>query len=284
MIPFPLPLILTEPLLRRALEEDLGDAGDLTTLATVAGDTQGVATISSRKAGRAAGVEVARRVFTAVDPQLTIETAREDGDDLAPGDAILSVRGSARSLLTAERTALNLLGHLSGVATATHALVRAVEGTGCRIACTRKTLPGLRALQKHAVLCGGGSNHRFALSDAVMIKDNHVVAAGGVAAALRAVHERVGHLVKIEVEIDRLDQLEDALTGGADVVLLDNMKEESLREAVRITGGRAILEASGNITAETVRAVAETGVDVISSGWITHSAPNLDIGLELLTE
>ena len=216
-----------------------------------------------------------------MDPQLAVETAREDGDDLAPGDAILTARGSAASLLTAERTALNLLGHLSGVATATHALVRAAEGTGCRIACTRKTLPGLRAAQKHAVLCGGGTNHRFALSDAVMIKDNHVVAAGGIGPALRAVHARVGHLVKIEVEIDRLDQLDEALAGGADVVLLDNMTEDQLREAVRRTDGHAVLEASGNITAETVRAVAETGVDVISSGWITHSAPNLDIGLEL---
>ena len=284
MIPFPLPALLTEPLIRRALEEDLGDAGDLTTLATVPGDASGVATISSRRDGRAAGVELARRVFRTVDPALRIATHRHDGDALAPGDAILTVRGAAASLLTAERTALNLLGHLSGVATATHALVAAVEGTGCRIACTRKTLPGLRAAQKHAVLCGGGSNHRFALSDAVMIKDNHVVAAGGIGPALRAVHARVGHLVKIEVEIDRLDQLEDALTGGADVVLLDNMSEEELREAVRTTGGRAVLEASGNITQATVRGVAKTGVDVISSGWITHSAPNLDIGLELVTE
>ncbi|MBB4658975.1 carboxylating nicotinate-nucleotide diphosphorylase [Parvularcula dongshanensis] len=281
MIPFPLPPALTEPLIRRALEEDLGDAGDVTTLATVPADRQAVAEINARKAGHVAGVELARRVFRLVDTTLEVSVEAEDGARLAAGGRVMTVKGAARSLLTAERVALNLLGHLSGVATATAALVRAVEGTGARIVCTRKTLPGLRAAQKHAVLCGGGHNHRFGLHDAAMIKDNHIVAAGGLTPALRAARAALGHMVKIEVEVDRLDQLEEALMGGADVVLLDNMTPEALREAVRLTAGRAVLEASGNVTIDTVRGVAETGVDVISSGWITHSAPNLDIGLDL---
>jgi nicotinate-nucleotide pyrophosphorylase (carboxylating) len=281
LIPFPLPPIITEPLIRRALEEDLGDAGDLTTLATIPEGRQATARMNARKAGRAAGVELARRVFVAVDPSLDVEVQAPDGASLSPGDAVMIVRGSARSLLTAERVALNMLGHLSGVATATAALVDAVEGTGARIVCTRKTLPGLRAAQKHAVLCGGGHNHRFGLHDAAMIKDNHVVAAGGIGPALAAARAALGHTVKIEVEVDRLDQIEEALEGGADIVLLDNMTPDQLAEAVRTIAGRAVTEASGNITVETVRAVAEAGVDVISSGWITHSAPNLDIGLDL---
>lgn len=281
MIPYPLPPILTEPLIREALREDLGEAGDLTTLATIPAERRAVAAMNARAGGRAAGVELARRVFVAVDPTLTIEVHAPDGAALAAGAPVMTVRGSARSLLTAERVALNLLGHLSGVATATAALVDAVAGTDARIVCTRKTLPSLRAAQKHAVLCGGGHNHRFGLHDAAMIKDNHVVAAGGIGPALKAARAALGHTVKIEVEVDRLDQLEEALSGGADIVLLDNMGADQLREAVGITRGRVVLEASGNITAQTVRAVAETGVDVISSGWITHSAPNLDIGLDL---
>ena len=284
MVPFPLPPVLTEPLIRRALEEDLGDAGDLTTLATVPPGRQAVAEIAARRPGRVAGAEVAARVFRTVDPELTIEAHAADGTSVAAGAAVMTVRGSARSLLTAERAALNLLGHLSGVATATAALVRAAQGTRARIACTRKTLPGLRAVQKHAVLCGGGYNHRFGLHDAAMIKDNHVVAAGGIGPALAAARAALGHTVKIEVEVDRLDQLEEALSGGADIVLLDNMRADQLREAVTATRGRAMLEASGNIAEDTVRAVAETGVDVISSGWITHSAPNLDVGLDLRLE
>lgn len=281
MIPFPLPPILTDPLIRRALEEDLSDAGDLTTLATISADRQAVAVMNARRPGHVAGVEIARRVFAAVDPAAQAEIHAGDGSTLSAGDAVMTVRGSARSLLTAERVALNLLGHLSGVATATAALVAETRGTPARIVCTRKTLPGLRAVQKHAVLCGGGYNHRFGLHDAAMIKDNHIVAAGGIAQALSAAKAALGHTVKIEVEVDRLDQLEDALSGGADIVLLDNMTPDQLREAVALARGRAILEASGNITKETVRSVAETGVDVISSGWITHSAPNLDIGMDL---
>ena len=281
MIPFPLPPVMTEPFIREALREDLGEAGDLTTLATIPVGRLAEARLNARQPGRVAGAEMARRVFAAVDPALMVETQAEDGAGVAAGDPVMTVRGSARSLLTAERVALNLLGHLSGVATATAALVDAVSGTSARIVCTRKTLPGLRAMQKHAVLCGGGRNHRFGLHDAAMIKDNHVVAAGGIAPALAAARAALGHTVKIEVEVDRLDQLEKALAGGADIVLLDNMDAETLRAAVARTAGRAVLEASGNITADTVRMVAETGVDVISSGWITHSAPNLDIGLDL---
>ena len=284
MIPFPLPPLLTEPLIREALREDLGEAGDLTTLATIPADRRAVAALNARGEGRVAGVELARRVFAAVDPGLAVEVHAPDGAAVAAGAPVMTVRGSARSLLTAERVALNLLGHLSGVATATAALVDAVSGTGARVACTRKTLPGLRAAQKHAVLCGGGRNHRFGLHDAAMIKDNHVVAAGGIAPALAAARAALGHTVAIEVEVDRLDQLEEALSGGADVVLLDNMDTGQLREAVAAARGRAVLEASGNVTAKTVRAVAETGVDVISSGWITHSAPNLDVGLDLRLE
>ncbi len=281
MIPFPLPPVLTEPLIRRALGEDLGDAGDVTTLATIPPGRIGHARINARKPGRAAGVELAARVFRTVDPDLAVAIHTPDGAPLQPGTELMTVSGSARSLLIAERTALNLLGHLSGVATATAELVREVEGTGARIVCTRKTLPGLRAVQKHAVLCGGGHNHRFGLHDAAMIKDNHIVAAGGIAQALSAAKAALGHMVKIEVEVDRLDQLEEAITGGADVVLLDNMTPDQLGQAVGMAKGRCVLEASGNVTVQTVRAIAETGVEVISSGWITHSAPNLDIGLDL---
>lgn len=284
MVHFPLPPVLTDPLIRTALAEDLGDAGDVTTLATIPQGRMAVAVINARKPGRVAGAELARRVFATVDPALTIETHADDGIGVKAGAAVMTVRGAARSLLTGERVALNLLGHLSGVATATAALVDAVSGTKARIVCTRKTLPGLRAAQKHAVLCGGGRNHRFGLHDAAMIKDNHIVAAGGLTQALGAARAALGHTVKIEVEVDRLDQLEAALSGGADIVLLDNMSPETLAEAVRQTGGRAILEASGNIALSTVRAVAESGVDVISSGWLTHSAPNLDIGLDLQLE
>lgn len=284
MVLFPLPPVLTEPLIRTALTEDLGDAGDITTLATIPANRMAVAVINARKPGRIAGAELARRVFATVDPALTIETHTDDGAAVEADATVMTVRGSARSLLTGERVALNLLGHLSGVATATAALVDAVSGTRARIVCTRKTLPGLRAAQKHAVLCGGGHNHRFGLHDAAMIKDNHIVAAGGLALALSAARASLGHTVKIEVEIDRLDQLEGALSGGADIVLLDNMSPATLTEAVTMTAGRAILEASGNIALDTVRAVAEAGVDVISSGWLTHSAPNLDIGLDLHLE
>lgn len=280
MIPFPLPAILVEEKVRAALAEDLGDAGDLSTLASIPEETDATAVIRARKAGRIAGIDAALAAFDLTGPGVLAEIEKGDGEAVAPGDIVLRLEGAARTLLTAERVALNFLGHLSGIATATAALTEAVSGTMAKIVCTRKTTPGLRAFEKHAVRCGGGHNHRFGLYDAVMLKDNHIAAAGGIEKAMETVRARLGHMVKIEIEIDRLDQLDAALNAGADVVLLDNMSPAELREAVTRTNGRAILEASGNITAATVRAVAETGVDVISSGWITHSAPVLDLGMD----
>ena len=215
-----------------------------------------------------------------VDPSLTFETARGDGSAVETGEVLATVSGAARAILTGERVALNFLGHLSGVATATAQLVEAVKHTKARIVCTRKTLPNLRILQKYAVRCGGGFNHRFGLDDAVLVKDNHIAAAGGIGPALKRVRASLGHMVKIEIEVDTLTQLEEALSLGADTILLDNMSLEDLRQAVALAKGRAVLEASGNVTLETVRAIAETGVDYISSGAITHSAANLDIGLD----
>ncbi len=265
-----------------ALREDLGDAGDITSAATVPADAAAAAAIAARKPGVIAGLDCALAAFRMTDPAVELTPRAGDGARVEPGDAILAVAGRARALLAAERVALNFLGHLSGIASATAALADAVRGTGAKIVCTRKTTPGLRALEKYAVRCGGGRNHRFGLYDAVMIKDNHIAAAGGVRPALAAAKAACGHMVRIEIEVDSLDQLKEALAGGADVVLLDNMAPDDLRRAVAMTGGRAVLEASGNVTAETVRAIAETGVDVISSGWITHSAPSLDLGLDFL--
>lgn len=263
-----------------ALAEDLGDAGDITSAATIPADARARAVVAARKPGVIAGIDCALTAFRLADPDLNASVSRDDGSRVAPGDVVLKIEGRARGVLGAERVALNFLGHLSGVATAAAALVDAVEGTKARIACTRKTTPGLRVLEKYAVRCGGGRNHRFGLYDAVMIKDNHIAAAGGVAQALAAAKSACGHMVKVEIEVDTLEQLETALAGGADVVLLDNMSTDDLKRAVEVNQGRAILEASGNITLDTVRAIAETGVDVISSGWITHSAPTLDLGLD----
>jgi nicotinate-nucleotide pyrophosphorylase (carboxylating) len=272
--------LLFEPQVRAALEEDLGRAGDITSQLTIAEDKQATAKLVARKPGRIAGLICAEAAFRLVDPAIKFEVALPDGSDAVPGAVLASVSGPARSILTAERVALNFAGPLSGTATATAALVAAVDGTGARIVCTRKTLPGLRTLQKYAVRCGGGFNHRFGLDDAAMIKDNHIQAAGGIAPALARLRAGLGHMVKIEVEVDGLAQLEEALAHGADTILLDNMSLEYLRRAVAITGGKAVLEASGNVTLATVRAIAETGVTYISSGAITHSAPNLDIGLD----
>ena len=272
--------LLIEPQVRAALEEDLGRAGDVTSELTIPATQQARATFVARRPGRIAGLICAGIAFRLVDPAVTFDVAAPDGSDVAAGATLATVAGPARAILTAERVALNFLGPLSGTATATAALVKAVEGTKTRIVCTRKTLPGLRMLQKYAVRCGGGFNHRFGLDDAAMVKDNHVQAAGGIAPAVARLRAGLGHMVKIEVEVDRLDQLEDALAAGADAVLLDNMAPDDLRRAVTMAGGRATLEASGNVTLETVRAIAETGVDYISSGAITHSAANLDIGLD----
>lgn len=277
----PLPLPLVNPAVNAALREDLGLAGDITTQACIPASKIVNGSIKARSNGVIAGIDLARAAFEKTGVSGCIDVNRLDGAVVAPGDCVINLTGSAQAILTAERVALNYLGHLSGIATATNNLVTAVEGTKARIACTRKTTPGLRAFEKHAVRAGGGINHRFGLFDAVMIKDNHIVAAGGIRAALEAVRRRVGHTVKIEIEVDTLDQLDDALAGGPDIILLDNMKPDALHQAVQKINGRAIVEASGNVTVATVRAIAETGVDVISSGWITHSAPTLDLGLDL---
>ena len=270
-----------EDAIARALDEDLGEAGDLTSEAVVGPDALVSGALVARRPGRIAGLEVAGAVFAAVDRRIEVTYHQTDGDEVGAGTRLATVTGRARSVLTGERTALNLLGHLSGVATATAAFVARVVGTNARIADTRKTTPGLRALEKYAVRMGGGINHRFGLSDAVMIKDNHLIAAGGVLAALEAARRRVGHLVKIEVEVTTLAQLEEVLEAGADVVLLDNMDLATMVEAVRLVGGRLVVEASGGITLDNVAEVARTGVDVISVGWITHSAPALDVALDL---
>jgi nicotinate-nucleotide pyrophosphorylase (carboxylating) len=276
----PLPAVMIEPVVRAALLEDLGRAGDLTTDAIVSTDARTETVLVARDAGVVAGLDVARMAFRLIDPDIEVLVERPDGTRVAPGEAIAAVTGPTRGNLTAERVALNFLCHLSGVATATATLVRAAAGHQARICCTRKTLPGLRTLQKYAVRAGGGSNHRFGLDDAVLIKDNHVAAAGGTAAAIKAVRASIGHMVKIEVEIDSLDALEEVLAERVDAVLLDNFTPAALATAVDRIAGRAIAEASGRITPESAPAIAASGVDLISAGWLTHSARSLDIGLD----
>ncbi|MBM3560672.1 MAG: carboxylating nicotinate-nucleotide diphosphorylase [Alphaproteobacteria bacterium] len=278
----PLPAIMVEPLVRAALLEDLGRAGDITTDATIDAAATMSGVIAARQPGAISGTDAAAIAFRLMDPAIEVVIEKPDGSRVQPGDVVMRIRGRVRPILSAERVALNLLCHLSGVATATAGLVDAVRPHKARIACTRKTTPGLRVLEKHAVRAGGGSNHRFGLDDAVLIKDNHVAAAGGVKAAIARAKAHVGHLVKIEVEVDTLAQLAEALEAGVDAVLLDNMTPPQLSEAVRMVGGRAITEASGRITAATANAVAASGVDLISAGWITHSAPVLDLGLDFV--
>ncbi len=275
-----LPDLMVEPVVRAALLEDLGRAGDLTTDAIVPPTARASTALVARQRGVVAGLGVASMAFRLVDPSIEIAIERPDGTPLAPGDRIATITGPARGMLTAERVALNFLGHLSGVASSAATLVEAVRGHKARICCTRKTMPGLRALQKYAVRVGGGMNHRFGLDDGVLIKDNHVAVAGGIRPAILAARRGVGHLVKIEVEVDTLDQLEEALATGVDAVLLDNMTPEQLATAVRMIDGRAIAEASGRITPQTAPAIAASGVDLISAGWLTHSASVLDIGLD----
>jgi nicotinate-nucleotide pyrophosphorylase (carboxylating) len=270
-----------EALVKDALREDLGRAGDLTTDAVVPEDLRAEGTVLVRRAGRVAGLEVALFAFSALDPEAHVRVLHADGADVAAGQAVAHVRARARALLSAERVALNVLGRLSGIATTTRDVVVRVEGTGAAIVCTRKTTPGLRALEKYAVRVGGGKNHRFGLDDAVLVKDNHRALAGGVAAAVARVRARVGHMVQVEVEVDSLDELRAALDLGVEIVLLDNMPLPMLREAVGLARGRARTEASGGITPENVRAVAETGVDMISLGFLTHSAASLDVSLEI---
>lgn len=277
----PLPDLLVDPVVRAALAEDLGRAGDITAAACVPAGVRMAARFAARKAGRIAGLDCARLAIAALDPAARFEVKIPDGQDAPAGGVLAEVEADARALLSAERVALNLLGRLSGVATLTSAYVKAVEGTGARITCTRKTTPGLRALEKYAVRCGGGINHRYGLDDAILIKDNHIAACGGIGPTLERAKAAAGHLVKIEIEVDTLAQLDEALPHGPDVILLDNFSLDDLRQAVRRTGGQAVLEASGGVTLESVRAIAETGVDVISSGALTHSAPVLDIGLDV---
>ncbi|MFH0298707.1 carboxylating nicotinate-nucleotide diphosphorylase [Bradyrhizobium sp. 31Argb] len=278
----PLLPLMYEPLVRTALLEDLGRAGDITADAIVPADQRASLALRARQPGVIAGLDVARCAFQTISPAIQIEVERPDGSVVVPGDTIATINGPARALLTGERTALNFLCHLSGVATATASLVTAVNGTRAQIVCTRKTTPGLRALEKYAVRAGGGSNHRFGLDDAVLIKDNHIALAGGIRTAIERAKAHVGHLVKIEVEVDTLAQLEEALALGIDAVLLDNMTVDDLRQAVAMARGKVITEASGRITATTAPAIAATGVDLISVGWVTHSSAALDIGLDYL--
>ena len=275
-----LPALLVEPVVRAALAEDLGRAGDITSAAVIPAEARMRGAIAARQSGTVAGTDAAALAFRLLDPAIAVTVLMPDGSRVAPGDAVIRIDGPARPVLAAERVALNLLCRLSGVATATASLVAAARPHKARIACTRKTTPGLRALEKHAVRAGGGVNHRFGLDDAVLIKDNHIAVAGGVRPAIARARAAIGHLVKIEVEVDTLGQLDEALAEGVDAVLLDNMTPEQLREAVRRVDGRAVTEASGRVTAETVPAIAATGVDLISAGWITHSAPILDLGLD----
>jgi nicotinate-nucleotide pyrophosphorylase (carboxylating) len=276
----PLPDLLIDPVVRAALAEDLGRAGDITAMACIPAETRLKAVFAVRGRGVSAGLACARLATLAMDPDARFETLVEDGQLLEPGTQIAKVDAKARALLSAERTALNLLGRLSGVASLTRAYVDAVAGTHARIVDTRKTTPGLRHLEKYAVRCGGGVNHRFGLDDAILIKDNHVAACGGVGEALTRARDFAGHLTKIEVEVDSLDQLTEALPHRPDVIMLDNFSLDDLRRAVDMVGGAITLEASGGVNLTTVRAIAETGVQVISVGALTHSAPVLDIGLD----
>jgi nicotinate-nucleotide pyrophosphorylase (carboxylating) len=278
----PLLPLMYEPLVRTALLEDLGRAGDITADAVVPADQRATLALRARQPGIVAGLDIAASAFQMVSPAITLHVERPDGSVVAPGELIATIDGPARGLLTGERTALNFLCRLSGVATATASLVTAISGTAAQIVCTRKTTPGLRTLEKYAVRAGGGGNHRFGLDDAVLIKDNHIALAGGIRAAIERAKARAGHLVKIEVEVDTLSQLEQALALGVDAVLLDNMTVDELRQAVTMAGSKVITEASGRITAATAPAIAATGINLISVGWLTHSAPALDIGLDYL--
>ena len=287
MVNQPLPVAPLNPIqyariVEAALAEDLGRAGDLTTDSVVDADIRAETVIAARSAGRVAGLDVALRAFTALSDSLVVSIDRGDGSDVAAGAILARIEGPARPLLSAERTALNFLGRLCGIATATRDIVALVADFGAKIVCTRKTTPGLRVLEKYAVRVGGGLNHRFGLDDAILIKDNHIAAAGGLQRAVERAQARLSHLVKVQVEVDTLAQLEALLTLRVDAVLLDNMSVEDMTRAVQLVDRRMIVEASGGITAESARAIAETGVDVISVGWLTHSAASLNVGLDFL--
>ncbi|MGP9791432.1 carboxylating nicotinate-nucleotide diphosphorylase [Roseinatronobacter sp. NSM] len=277
----PLPDLLLEPLVRAALLEDLGPNGDVTTRAVIGQDVRYRAAVNARDAGVVSGVQLACIAFRLVDPDLKIDVLAPDGTQVAAGQTILTLDGAAASILSGERVALNFAGRLSGIATLTAAFVAQAAGTKARITCTRKTTPGLRVVEKQAVLHGGGFAHRFGLSDAILIKDNHIAAAGGIGPVLRAARARASHMMRVEIEVDRLDQLQQVLdTGGADVVLLDNMDTQTLARAVSMVAGRLVTEASGNMRLARIAEVAATGVDYISVGALTHSAQVLDLGLD----
>jgi nicotinate-nucleotide pyrophosphorylase (carboxylating) len=278
----PLPTLLVEPIVRQALIEDLGRAGDITTDAIAPLDCIAKTVMATRQEGVIAGLDLAAIAFRLIDPSVRFKPVLADGAHVAPGAIVAIVEGPTRGILSAERVSLNFVSRLSGIASATARLAAAVAHTKARIVCTRKTTPLLRSIEKYAVRAGGGSNHRFGLDDAALIKDNHVAIAGGVAEAIRRVRAHVGHLVKIEVEVDTLAQVEEALGVGVDAVLLDNMSLDDLRRGVTMIDGRAVSEASGRVTLETAPAIAATGVDLISVGWLTHSAPILDVGLDYI--
>lgn len=276
----PLPTIMIEPLVRAALLEDLGRAGDITTDAIVPVDARAETALVARKPGVVAGLDCALAAFRLIEPAIKADVNRTDGSPIAAGEVIATIAGPTRGILSAERVALNFICHLSGISSAAASIVQAIKGHRARLVCTRKTMPGLRALQKYAVRVGGGFNHRFGLDDGVLIKDNHVAAAGSIEAAVTRARAAIGHLVKIELEVDTLQQLEEALRLKIDAVLLDNMNLDELRRAVALVNGRLVTEASGRITPESAPAVAATGVDLLSSGWLTHSVTALDIGLD----
>jgi nicotinate-nucleotide pyrophosphorylase (carboxylating) len=277
------PTHLIPPALDAAFTEDLSLSGDITTNATISSDARTSAVIAARKGGRIAGLPLAAAAFKRLDPFTEFEILIPDGQDAEPDGTIATLTANTRAILSAERIALNYLGHLSGIATNTWAFAEAVAGTNARICCTRKTTPGLRAFQKYAVRMGGGVSHRFGLFDAILLKDNHIAAAGGIGAAVEKAKAAAGHLVKVEVEVDTIAQLEEALRYPIDVILLDNMPPETLRRAVKLAGGRVVLEASGGVSLATVREIAETGVDLISVGGLTNSSPVLDIGLDFVS-
>ncbi len=277
----PLPDLLLEPLVRAALHEDLGQNGDITTRAVIPPEARYSARLNAREAGIASGMQIARIAFHLVDPSLQVEILIPDGSPCAPGDLLMTIEGPAAAILSGERVALNFAGRLSGIASLTAGFVAETKGTKTRITCTRKTTPGLRMVEKQAVIHGGGSNHRFGLSDAILIKDNHIAAAGGVRAVLEAAKASVSHMMKVEIEVDTLAQLEQVLqVGGADVVLLDNMSTPDLTRAVEMARGQLVTEASGNMKLNRIAEVSATGVDYISSGALTHSAQTLDLGLD----
>jgi len=275
-----LPYLLVEQAVKAGLLEDLGRAGDITSEAVVPAGARACCVLASRETGVVAGLDFAQTAFALIDPDIHFNVLIPDASRVSSGDSIAMIEGPARGILTAERVALNFLGPLSGIASATRGIADAIAHTRAKITCTRKTTPGLRFAQKYAVRCGGGANHRFGLDDAILIKDNHIAIAGGIIPALRAAKRSAGHLVKIEIEVETLQQLQEALTEGVDAVLLDNMDLANLREAMKMIDGRSVAEASGRITPESASGIAETGVDLLSAGWLTHSAKILDIGLD----